>query len=71
MKDVADEHPGLVQELHALALNELERRGIDPQLMNWIRSGGKGPYPRDCRFWDGWPGPAGFTQYWTRLYHGE
>ena len=27
--------------------------------------------PDDCPFWDGWPGPAGYEQYWNRVYRGD
>jgi arylsulfatase A-like enzyme len=67
---VEKDHPGVVGEIHAAALDEIERRGADPTLMKWLRSGGEGAFPEDCRFWDGWPGPAGFRTYFSRIYTG-
>ena len=70
-EDEAASNAGVLEELHAKAVAELERRGADPRLMKWLRSGGEAEFPTECVFWDGWPGPAGFTQYFTRLYEGE
>jgi len=68
---VEKDHPDTVRELHAAALDEIERRGADPALMEWLRSGGDKEPPSACRFWDGWPGPEGYTQYWNRVYRGD
>lgn len=70
-EDEAAANVKIVEELHAKAVNELERRGADPRLMKWLRAGGETDFPDECVFWDGWPGPAGFTQYFARLYGGE
>jgi len=68
LDDVADRHPKIVEELHSAALDEIERRGLDPKLVSWLRSGGDRPIPEDCRLWDGYPGPTGFHTYWNRTY---
>ena len=67
---VEKDHPETVRDLHAQAVDEVERRGADPALMAWLRSGGAAAWPKDCRFWDGWPGPAGYYTYFSRLYEG-
>ena len=68
---VEQDHPEQVRALHAAALDEVERRGADPALLRWLRGGGAEEPPVECRFWDGWPGPEGYTQYWNRVYQGE
>jgi len=61
----------VVARLHGAAIDELARRGTDERLMAWIRGGGAGEFPKDAVFWDGYPGPNSFTQYFNRLYMGE
>ena len=68
VEDVAADHAEVVQRLHARALDEVERRGIDPSLMAWLRSGGEADFPEDATFWDGYPGPAEFRPYFSRTY---
>lgn len=66
--DVAAEHPDVVARMRAAAVDEIAHRGADPSVVEWLRTEGAEPIPKDCRFWDGWPGPAGYRQYWVRLY---
>ena len=61
-------HQKIAEELHSAALDEIERRGLDPKLVSWLRSGGDTQIPEDCRLWDGYPGPPGFYTYWDRIY---
>lgn len=68
---VEDQHPEIVAKLHATAVDEISRRGTDPALMSWLRSGGESEFPTDVVFWDGFPGPAGYSPYFGRLYPGE
>ena len=68
LDDVADLHPKIVEELYSAALAEIEQRGLDPKLVSWLRSGGDTRIPEDCRLWDGYPGPTGFSTYWDRIY---
>jgi len=68
--NVAAENPGIVAGLRRAALEEIIRRGIDPSLADWLKRNGDGPLPGDCSYWEGWPGPAGYTQYFNRLYEG-
>jgi arylsulfatase A-like enzyme len=68
VENVADENRSLVKTLQMAAIGELERRGADPALVQWLHSEGETPFPADCRFWDAWPGPAGFTPYFNKLY---
>jgi arylsulfatase A-like enzyme len=69
--DVAPEHGDVVARLWAEAVDELERRGTDPAVMRWVRSGGAGHFPAEARFHDGWPPPAGYHPYFERLYKGQ
>ncbi len=68
---VERDHPEVVEAMHAAALDELERREIDPTLMAWLRKGGGDGFPAVCRCYDGWPGPAGYRAYFGRLYGHE
>ena len=71
LDDVASEHQDVVQAMHAEALTELARRGIAPEMLKWMRSGGEGDFPWDCRFYSGYPKPRNYRAYFTRLYHGK
>ncbi len=68
---VQNEHPDVVAKLHAAAVNEIERRGLDPGLVEWLHSGGENAFPKNPVFFDGFPGPAGYSPYFGRLYPGE
>jgi len=68
LEDVAADHLSVVEELHAAAIDEIEHRGTDPVLVDWLRRSGETEFPTECRFWDGYPGPAGYTAYFNRLY---
>jgi len=66
--DVASEHSEVVERMRTAALDEIARRGADPALVEWFRSEGANPFPKNCPLWDGWPGPAGYKPYFDRLY---
>jgi len=67
--DESRSNPAIVQALRDAGIKEFERRGADPALMSWLRNEGEKDFPEECRFWDGWPGPAGFVAYFSqRLY---
>ncbi|MYF99260.1 sulfatase [Candidatus Poribacteria bacterium] len=68
---VQDQHQDVVAKLHAAAVEEISKRGIDPALMKWLRSGGEAEFPSGCSFFDGYPGPEGYSAYFGRLYPGE
>jgi len=68
LEDMAGDHPTVVEALHAAAIDEIEHRGADPALVEWLRSYGESEFPTTCRFWEGYPGPAGYTAYFNRLY---
>ena len=67
-EDVSAEHPDLVRRMRETAIDEIARRGAEGGIVDWLRSEGRRPIPADCPLWDGWPGPSGYKQYWTRLY---
>jgi len=67
IEDIASDNETAVARLHEQAINALERRGADAALVDWLRRGGESDFPTECRFWDGWPGPAGYTSYFFRL----
>ena len=64
-------HPEVVTQMHAAAIDELQRRGTDPELIAWLRNGGEGELPTNAQYWDGYPGPAGFRPYFSKLYTGS
>ena len=68
LDDVSSRFPNIVFELRIAGLDELARRGADPSLVAWARSGGGLPFPQEATYWTGWPGPAGFKPYFQRLY---
>ena len=70
VQDEAAGNAPVVERLRADALEEIQRRGIAPELLEWLRANGEAQWPADCRFWDGWPGPSGYTPYFNRLYAG-
>jgi len=64
----AADKPEKVRDLRRAAINELARRGLDELLLEYLRREGEAPLPPTCRFWDGWPGPAGFDVYFSAQY---
>lgn len=69
--DVAAEHPAVVEELHARAVEEIIRRGLDPKLAEWLRRGGEGECPADIRVTDAHPAPPAWRSYFTHIYEGR
>ena len=67
LEHVENNHADVVEHLRAVALDELARREIDADLLDWIR-GDTDALPDGVRLWDGWPGPCGFEPYFNRLY---
>ncbi|MGC9320427.1 MAG: sulfatase [Armatimonadota bacterium] len=66
--DVAEANPRVVERLWRAALAELQRRGIDERLLAWLESQGEGELGEDIVYWDGYPGPAGYSAYFSRLW---
>ena len=70
-EEVSSAHQDVVGALHTAAIAEIERRGADPSLVSWLQGHDEADFPQEARFWDGWPGPGGFTHYFNRLYLGD
>jgi arylsulfatase A-like enzyme len=68
IEDVAADNPDVVRRLYAAGIEDIARRGIDPKLMAWLRSGGEADFPEDACFYDGHPGPAGYKAYFSRTW---
>jgi arylsulfatase A-like enzyme len=66
--EAQEEHPQVVLELHAAALDELARRGAHPELMHWLRRGGPGGIPGHVPRHAFAPMPPGYTSYWEHSY---
>ncbi|HUW82135.1 MAG TPA: sulfatase [Phycisphaerae bacterium] len=64
-EDVAAGHPSVVRDLRARALDQVGRRGAHPDLLAWLRSEGRSPFPAD-RCQD--PAPPGYAHYWDHAY---
>ena len=60
------DHPKVVQEMHAAAIGEIERRGADPVLIKWIRDGGDANPPAQFKS----PARSGYYPYFGRIYSG-
>ncbi|MFP4029548.1 MAG: sulfatase [Candidatus Brocadiia bacterium] len=71
LEEVSDQHPDLVEEMHRKAIDELEAHGAHPQIVEWLRSHGASEWPTDIAYWNGYPGPEGYSAYFGRLYTGE
>jgi len=61
--DEASSQAEAVAILRAAGLAELGRRGLHPEALAWLSSGGRTPLGRLP-----WDGPAGWSAYWGRLY---
>jgi len=70
LEDVSEAHPDIVRRLRAQGREEIVQRGLDPALADWLAAEGEEPFPSECCFWNGWPGPMGFRPYFMRLYGG-
>ncbi len=69
--DLSSEAGGAVRELHEAGIDEVERRGADPDLVGWLRGHGEAEFPEDAVRHRGWPPPPGYDRYWKRLYKGD
>lgn len=70
-EDVAPDHSDIVRELRAAAIAEIERRGLDPALVAWLKSEGETAFPETYRAVDTHPVPPGWTAgYWRNMYTG-
>jgi hypothetical protein len=68
-ENVAAEHPNVVERLHAAAIDEIARRGLDPALLAWLRAAGKTESPDTYRVTDANPLPPGWRNaYWLNMY---
>ncbi len=64
--DLASEQPETVARLWELAVDQLALRRAHPALVDWMRAGGRGRFPRRCA---ASPVPKGWDYYWGRLYN--
>ena len=68
-ENVAADHPRVVERLRAAALSEIAHRGLDPALLDWLRSEGQAEFPTDYRVTDAQPLPKGWRNgYWLNMY---
>jgi hypothetical protein len=66
--DRAPEFPDKVAELRSLALDEIGRRGTDPQIMHWLHEKGAAPFPRAFVPHAWGSRPPGYEAYFQRMY---
>ncbi|MGD8239638.1 MAG: sulfatase [Armatimonadota bacterium] len=69
LEDVAEDNPGVVQELRAAGIEEMARRGTSPRLIEWLRSGGEGELDVEWLYSDAHPAPSGWQSYFQNLYN--
>jgi arylsulfatase A-like enzyme len=69
-EDVAADHPDVVERLRAAAVEEIIRRGLDPQLAEWLRTNGQGEVPKGIRVTDAHPAPPTWRSYFGYNYTG-
>ncbi|MFP4029205.1 MAG: sulfatase [Candidatus Brocadiia bacterium] len=69
-EDVSEEHPRVRANLRESVLNSLRERNTDSRLLRWLEEEGRPPFPDECEFWEGWPSPPNYTNYFgsDRLY---
>lgn len=66
-EDATEDNPAVVRRLYHAALDELDRRGLDPRISEWIRAGGgTDTFPREYSVSTSHPIPKGWERYW---YH--
>jgi len=67
----ASDHADVVERLRKAAVDEIERRGADPDIVHWLRRGGEGNPRGWCRWFDRHPKPSGYMPYFMRSYAGK
>ncbi len=65
-EDLTASEPATVQELWQAGLDELTRRKLPADVLDWLRSGGQGDLPAKYL---ASPHAPGWTQYWNHYYH--
>ncbi|MFQ6041194.1 MAG: sulfatase [Candidatus Poribacteria bacterium] len=69
LENVAKDNPDVVEKLRTAAIEEMEHRGLDPALVEWLKSNGKSEFPNNFRITDANPAPKGWQAgYWNKLY---
>ena len=71
LDDVTLQHQDVVRSMHAEAMTEIAKRGIDPALLAWMRSGGESEFPWEARFYSDYPKLRSYRPYFNRLYYGD
>jgi len=70
LENVAEQNPDVVRHLHAAAIEEIEKRGLDAALVKWLKSNGKDEFPDNFRVTDASTPPKGWKGgYWNNLYN--
>ena len=58
-----------IRENLELVREKTALRGLDPALVTWLKSEGKGDFPENFRITDAHPAPKGWKGgYWNNLY---
>ena len=63
--DVASENMDIVKRLRDKAWSELSLRDTNPELINWLSSGGTTTFSKE---WAEWVGPPKWRRYWERVF---
>lgn len=67
--DAGSGNEAVVEELWKKGVGTIKRRGLDPGLYDWLAAQGERDFPGDPIYWDDYPGPAGYTPYFQRLWN--
>jgi arylsulfatase A-like enzyme len=63
--DVAADNADVVRYMREQAWEMLKQRETDPELIDWLSSGGTASFSDT---WSMWPGPPQWRRYWERVY---
>lgn len=69
-EEVSDDNPAVVERLYEAALDELDRRGLDRAISQWLRQGDdRGSFPSEYQATSSNPVPQGWRRYWYHEMH--
>jgi len=67
--EVSDDHPAVRDRLRSAAVEELDRRGLDPAVRDWLESEGETPFPGEYEATDASGRPPGWQTYFNHPFN--
>jgi len=67
--EIGDDHPEIRDRLRQSAVAELDRRGLDPGLHDWLASEGASEFPASYRATDSGDSPPGWQTYFSHPFN--